>query len=47
MDALYLCLCSSKVMEMRLNAINTYKETIFSGIEYSKNNKFKWGDKWI
>ncbi|CAD8049129.1 unnamed protein product [Paramecium primaurelia] len=46
-DALYLCLCSSKVMEMRLNAINTYKETIFSGIEYSKNNKFKWGDKWI
>ncbi|CAD8141153.1 unnamed protein product [Paramecium octaurelia] len=46
-DALYLCLCSSKVMEMRLNAINTYKDTIFSGIEYSKNNKFKWGDKWI
>ncbi|CAD8058446.1 unnamed protein product [Paramecium sonneborni] len=46
-DALYLCLCSSKVMEMRLNAIHTYRDTIFSGIEYTKNNKLKWGDKWI
>ncbi|CAD8052533.1 unnamed protein product [Paramecium primaurelia] len=46
-DALYFCLCSSKVMEMRLNAIHKYRDTIFSGIEYNKNNKLKWGDNWI
>ncbi|CAK67397.1 unnamed protein product (macronuclear) [Paramecium tetraurelia] len=46
-DALYFCLCSSKVMEMRLNAIHKYRDTIISGIEYSKNNKWKWGDKWV
>lgn len=37
-EALCLCLCGSKIIEMRLNAIHTYKDIILSGVDYFKNH---------